>query len=238
VSLCMAGLNSLIGVDMKETIILKPNTWIIILGGDCPLGLARDFLLRSYNDAAGIICADSGANHAYELGITPDLIVGDGDSTRPEVLDYYQKRDVRMISYPIAKNFSDGEGAILEAIGRGAKNLAVFGAFGGRIDFQLGNVFSFVPHLPQLDDVVLYGEDFRAFYICSEATINGKPGDMVSLISLSPTVNNIYIENFIYPLNNDQLPFGSMWGVSNVLNKKEGKVKHSGGVLLAIHYYR
>jgi len=224
---------------MKDSQLdIKPDTWIIILGGDCPSGHARDILLASYTASAGIICADSGANYAYELGIIPYVIVGDGDSVAPEVLAYYQNRQVEMIAYPSAKNFSDGEGAICEAIKRGARNLAVFGAFGGRIDFQLGNVFSFVPYLSQLDDIFLYGEDFRAFYICSEAVIKGKPGDVVSLISLSSVVSNIFIENFVYPLHNDQLNFGSLWGVSNILTKAEGKVKHSGGVLLAIHYER
>lgn len=224
---------------MKDSQLeIKPDTWIIILGGDRPTGLARDFLLASYNAAAGIICADSGANHAYELGITPYIIVGDDDSVAPEVLAYYQKQGVEMIAYPAAKNFSDGEGAICEAIKRGARNLAVFGAFGGRIDFQLGNVFSFVPYLSQIDDISLYGEDFRAFYICSEAVIKGKPGDTVSLISLSSAVSNIFIENFVYPLHNDKLNFGSLWGVSNVLTKEEGRVKHSGGILLAVHYQR
>lgn len=224
---------------MKDSQLdIKPDTWIIILGGDRPAGLAYDVLLASYAAADGIICADSGADHAYRLGIIPHIIVGDCDSAAQEVIAYYQKQHVEMIAYPMAKNFSDGEGAIGEAIKRGAKNLAVFGAFGGRIDFELGNVFSFVPHLAQLDNVFLYGNDFRAFYIRSEAVIKGKPGDVVSLIPLSPSVNNIYIDNFVYPLNNDQLDFGSSWGISNVLTKEEGKVKHSGGILLAIHYGR
>jgi thiamine pyrophosphokinase len=36
-----------------------------------------------------IICADGGANYAHEMGLIPAYIVGDMDSIRPEVKEFF-----------------------------------------------------------------------------------------------------------------------------------------------------
>ena len=51
---------------------------IVIGGGDFTV---TDRLLKKISDTDYIICCDSGYLHALSLGIKPNLIVGDFDST-------------------------------------------------------------------------------------------------------------------------------------------------------------
>lgn len=53
--------------------------------------------IRDYNfyeellkDVDMVICADGGANHAYQMKIKPDLIIGDIDSIKEEILEFYE----------------------------------------------------------------------------------------------------------------------------------------------------
>jgi len=58
-----------------------------------------------------IIAADGGANKCYELGIVPDYIIGDFDSVRGDVLDYFRQQKTRVISAP-SQNTLDFQEAI------------------------------------------------------------------------------------------------------------------------------
>ena len=50
-----------------------------------------------------IICADGGYNHAKNMNIKPDILIGDMDS----VTDFMH--DVEVLKYPTDKDFTDGE---------------------------------------------------------------------------------------------------------------------------------
>ena len=56
----------------------------------------RDYsFCESYMDGAdAVICCDAGMRHAKALGIDPDYIVGDFDSTASEVLEYYKAKNI------------------------------------------------------------------------------------------------------------------------------------------------
>lgn len=63
------------------------------------------FCEKYLQDAGCIICCDGGMHHAKALGITPDYIVGDFDSVRPEVLEEYRNMGIShlSVSYPQKK---------------------------------------------------------------------------------------------------------------------------------------
>ena len=65
---------------------------LILTGGKLSLAFAGSFLKKSKYEK--VIAVDGGLEAAKELGIIPDVIVGDFDTVRPEILSYY-----RNISY-------------------------------------------------------------------------------------------------------------------------------------------
>ena len=81
-----------------------------------------------------IICADGGYVFAERLGIIPDLIVGDFDSSeRPE------NSVIEIIALPVRKDDTDMLYAVKEGIKRGCDEFILCGATGGRLDHTYAN---------------------------------------------------------------------------------------------------
>lgn len=102
---------------------------IIFAGGDIP-----DY---SFVDTAAdfVICADRGVVHAEKLGIIPDIVTGDFDSYTGEVPacgELYR-------AVP-EKDDTDTMLAVKLALERGATDIRLYGATGGRFDHTFANV--------------------------------------------------------------------------------------------------
>ena len=82
-----------------------------------------------------VVAADSGVRHAAPLDVALDLIVGDFDSATTADLASYL--EVPQKHHPVRKNQLDLELALTEATVRGATDLLVVGALGGRLDQTL-----------------------------------------------------------------------------------------------------
>lgn len=89
--------------------------------------------------ADAVICCDAGMRHAKALGIDPDYIVGDFDSTASEVLEYYKAKNIPIRQFPTRKNETDMELGIILALELGATDLVLFGGIGDRFDHTLAN---------------------------------------------------------------------------------------------------
>ncbi|MBQ1501317.1 MAG: hypothetical protein IIZ45_01705, partial [Firmicutes bacterium] len=70
---------------------------VLALAGDPPRGLAAQLAKQCLSGGKKplIVAADGGALHLRELGLTPDAILGDGDSLAPELFPA-----VRRVDYP------------------------------------------------------------------------------------------------------------------------------------------
>lgn len=101
------------------------SRFIILLGGE----LVRTPRLDAQVAGCRVIAADSGIRHAAMLGVTPELWVGDFDSTPRELSELYAALERR--SFSSDKDKTDGELAISAALERGATSLVLAGAFGG-----------------------------------------------------------------------------------------------------------
>ena len=93
-----------------------------------------------------VVCADGGARHLRRLGRLPDLLVGDLDSAQPDDVAWMTRQGVELHQYPVAKDATDSELAVLAALefldkqsDRAAQELVLLGAFGSRPDHVLAN---------------------------------------------------------------------------------------------------
>lgn len=206
---------------------------IIIFGN----GEIKDyqFVKNQINDGEDyIICCDGGVRHAFELGIAPDLILGDLDSANPELLEHYKKLNVTVEKYQAEKDFTDMELCVRRAVGLNAEEICIFGAIGSRLDHTMGNAHALLYALKHKIRAYLADENNKVCIIDKEIILNGKKGDIVSLIPLSSSVTGVKTENLYYPLDFETLEIGTSRGISNIFVSNEAKISIEDGYLFVI----
>jgi len=187
---------------------------------------------------AEIICADSGAGYLHAIGLVPHVIIGDMDSLSPGMLEHFKERGSRIIRFPEGKNETDTQLALEYAFDAVPDEIYVFGAFGTRIDHTLANVSLLALGVKKGIQVKFIDEWCETFVVDRESTIEGEPGQTVSLLPLSDTVTGITIEGFEYPLNDGMMEIGIPYGVSNRLIAARGVISVKSGHLLVIRYFK
>lgn len=195
------------------------QTFVVLLGG------ALQPTPRLAADVAGarVVAADGGMRHARTLGLTPEIWVGDFDSTPPELLAAWP--DIERQPYPAAKNETDGAIAVSVATERGAKNIVLAGALGGeRSDHALMHVLHAVSLEEQGFAIKLTSGEEEAWPLLpGSREIDLPKGSLFSVLGLSPLAG-LDIGNVRYPLTNFSLPFGASRTISNVA---EGTIRLS-----------
>ncbi len=193
--------------------------------------------LQYIKPEAFIICADGGTEFALQLGLTPDLIVGDLDSISVQTLQAVQNKGIEIRRHPQAKDKTDLELALDEAIWRAEKEILVLTAFGGRVDQFLANIFLLVRY--QKKGIRLSIADgkqrIRLMRGPDEMTLTGEDGDIFSFIPLSNKVTGVDLSGMEWSLQDAVLEMGSTRAVSNKLKLAPAKVKIKSGTALIIH---
>lgn len=181
-----------------------------------------------------IICADGGMKHCRKLNVIPHLIVGDFDSTNPIDLVYFEDLNVPIQRFSTHKDETDTELALRYAIEKGAQEVVIWGAIGSRLDHTLGNIHLLYGALKQGVKVTLMNDQNTVTLIKDEIMLNGKEGQLVSLIPFSEQVVGISTTGLAYSLTEDTLFAGSPIGVSNYMTSTKASVKIKQGLLLVI----
>ncbi|MBN1977100.1 MAG: thiamine diphosphokinase [Anaerolineae bacterium] len=206
---------------------------IIFANGELPGPQGIKKLLHSGDrDGVAIIAADGGTHRALAAGVTPDVVIGDLDSLSPETQARVEAAGAQIVRFSPRKDETDLELALLYAARGGATEITILGALGGRLDQTLANVLLLaLPELKGIDARIVEGAQ-EAFLIHGKATIDGAPGDTVSLIPLGGDVEGVTTDGLEWPLDEDALRFGLARGVSNVLITKQARVRVRQGMLL------
>ena len=142
-----------------------------------------EFLRQRIEAAApeAVLCADGGARYAHALGLAPDLIIGDMDSLEDELLRHFEEKGVAVAPYPIRKDETDTQLALIQALAMNPEEILIFGAMGRRLDHTLANLGLLMMGLEKGVPVRLLDEDCEVFVITGAATLNGKKGQTVSI---------------------------------------------------------
>lgn len=184
-----------------------------------------------------MIAADGGGNALYAEGLTPHLVIGDLDSLSDAALAAWRAQGVTIRRFPADKDETDLELALLAAIERGATQIDVLGALGGRWDQGLANVALLAMPEVRGRRVRLLDYDQEAFLVDREAMIAGRIGDTVSLLPLGGDAHGITTQGLQYPLNDATLHFARSRGVSNVLVANPASVRLRVGLLLVVRQF-
>ncbi|MDF2594310.1 MAG: thiamine pyrophosphokinae [Clostridia bacterium] len=181
-----------------------------------------------------IICADNGMKHARYLGIEPDYIVGDFDSTDPKDLAYFKMKNVPVHTLPAMKDETDTEIALDKAIEAGADVIDIYGGVGSRLDHTLANVHLLYKALKQGVRVRLLNACNTVWLVDKWTEITGQAGDIVSLLPFSELVTGISTTDLGYPLKNASFTAGKPYGVSNYMVADKASISVESGVLVVI----
>ena len=182
-----------------------------------------------------IICADGGTHHALALGITPHLVIGDMDSVTKDEVQRLKKADIPIELYPRDKNETDLELALNHALERKPTSMLIIAALGNRLDQTLGNISLLSDsRLATLDCRLDDGVE-EVFFCRDSSRVEGRRGDIVSLIPWNGAVKGISTNGLRWPLNNETLYLDKTRGISNEMLEAVAEVSIEAGLLLIIH---
>ncbi|MDI6637680.1 MAG: thiamine diphosphokinase [Bacillota bacterium] len=207
---------------------------LIIAGGRiADDSAARDTILGG--DWEMVVCVDGGSSHAARLGVRPDVIIGDLDSTQEETVARLRHAGVTFVTHPVEKDKTDLDLALEYVVARGARDITAIGAVGDRLDHTLANVFLTIKAASLGASLLLTDGTSTVSLVQGEATITGELGDWVSLLPVGGSARGVYTEGLKYRLRGGKLRTGETLGMSNELTGPVGKVRVEAGHVILIH---
>lgn len=150
------------------------------------------------------IGVDRGSLLLIEQGICPDLAVGDFDSVSEKELALIYSQSKEVLQAQPEKDDTDLELAVKAVFARYPQaQLTIFGAFGGRLDHTLANIF-----LPSNPEITPYMQQIRLcnaqneLRYCPQGRHEIKPVAGMNYLAFMPADDGrLTIEGAKYPLN-------------------------------------
>jgi thiamine pyrophosphokinase len=208
------------------------RTVLVVAGGDraaTAMAVPQPDLL--------VVAADSGVDFAYEMGWRVDVAIGDFDSITSEGLARATAEGARIERRPAAKDQTDLELALDEALRLGASDMIVLGVGGGRLDHLLANLLVLAaPRFARCRITALDGAA-RVHVVRGQepaTVLLGDVGEVVTLLPVGGDASGISTEGLRYQLRGESLPTGTSRGVSNVIATLPASVQLEAGTLLAV----
>ncbi|HRJ55592.1 MAG TPA: thiamine diphosphokinase [Anaerolineales bacterium] len=180
-----------------------------------------------------ILCADGGTRHALALGLNPNVIVGDMDSL-PENFSP-STFNGKIVLFPKDKNETDLELAINHALTLNPSQILILAALGGRMDQTLANI-ALLSNLQLATCDIRLADGVEEIFFCrDQAKVEGRSGDIVSLIPWQGEVTGVFTENLRWHLHHETLYPEKTRGISNEMTADVATVSIKSGLLLITH---
>ncbi len=201
---------------MEET-IREPKCVIISAGSFTPVDIPL------YEGDYCIAC-DAGFKYAQDLGILPDLIVGDFDSAAemgPEfvngIREIAETDPDRIVKLNVKKDDTDTIKAVKIGLAKGYKKFFLYGATGGRrLDHTLANIQTllFIKHAGGKGYIM---DSDRMLMVAENETIEFNVGNTgyISIFSLSEVSRGVTLKGLMYEIDNGEIRNDFPLGVSN-----------------------
>lgn len=181
-----------------------------------------------------MIAADGGARHAKDLGLIPNLVLGDFDTLTLQELKDWEEQDVNVEKFPPDKDFTDTHLAVLRAVELGYTDLVIIAALGGRLDHTLANIMLLALPQAREHNLIILDEHQEIRLIRDYLIIEGEPGQIISLLPLSDKVSGIITQGLQFQVPQNTFLMGIPNGISNVMTARQATIKIEAGLLLAI----
>ena len=190
--------------------------------------------LRNQIGDSRIIAADGGMAHADALDVMPELWLGDFDSSDDTLVTRYA--DVPRQPHPVAKNATDGELAVDEAIRLGATELLLAGGFGGQADHAFAHLMLLLRLKAQGIKVMLSSGHEEAWPLLDDTVeVDVPPASRLSILPVSD-LERITIEGVRWPLTDRDVVLGSTLTLSNEVEASPARVSVVAGKAIVLAY--
>lgn len=201
------------------------------MNGVCHIVGAGDFFgMDEPKNGDLIIAADGGLKYLEELGIAPDIIVGDFDS-----LGRVPSGD-NVIVLPCEKDETDMSFAASVGLERGYKHFRLYGASGGRYDHTFSNL-ALLASLSKQGAAVTMDAGETSFLMITDGEVRfpSNAAGYVSVFSHGETSTGVNIKNLKYPLYDYTLESTSVIGTSNEFLGVESSISVARGTLVVVY---
>lgn len=213
----------------------EPRCVIISAGSFTPIDIPLE-------EGDYCIACDAGFMYARDLGILPDLIVGDFDSLgelgpdAERTLDEIRESDPdRVIQLEVRKDDTDTMKAVKIALLKGYKKIFLYGALGGgRFDHSFANIQTLL-YIKHNGGTGYIMDRDRMLMIAENETVKFNKGNTgyISVFSLSEKSEGVTLKGLMYTLDNGVLTADFPLGVSNeFIQDEEAELSVERGTLL------
>ncbi len=221
---------------------MKSKTAYIFVNGnleDCK------FLVDIVSDEDLIVASDGGIEMVYRLGMTPDIVVGDFDSTTKlpdEVLKTVPSNHpsevlidgVSYFKYPTDKNFLDSELAIDHAISDEATAIKLVNTIGDELDHLIGTIFILGKAKYTGIDLRIVSAKQEISYQTGTIELRGEVGQKVSFIPINGEVIVKSSAGLKYDPSKHTMSMQDNIGTRNELTSKSAEVVVRSGSFLVV----
>lgn len=197
---------------------------IIIAAGD------RECYIPPFADEDYIIAADGGFKACEELGIKPQLAVGDWDSLKKI------PKDCPVLELPEEKDDTDTLAAVKIGIEKGFDEFHIFFGTGGkRVDHTLANIQCLLFLSKRGKRGYLYFKEsvITAVTNGSVRFMNNVQGDL-AVLAADGTAHGVTEKGLKYSLDNAEMPCDFPFGISNSFTGQESEISVKDGSLYII----
>ncbi len=201
------------------------SEYVIISSG--PVNNAK-YISRE-SKGAFVICTDGGIYNAARAGVSPNLVIGDFDSSDAK------DASGEMITLPCEKDVTDTHAAVLHALSMGAEKIALLGATNGRADHYFANVAM----LELINEAGAVGrivdeQNVILLHPTGACKISENRYKYISVVALDEAVGPVTITGMKYPLSGRMLSRKNPIAISNEKTGDEGVIEIAQGRALVI----
>lgn len=196
------------------------------------VGAGKGFIPFEKQKEDLIISADGGYLALREMGIVPDVHLGDFDSLDQSV---ELPEGIAILRHPIRKDDTDTALAIRYGMEKGYTEFVILGGTGGRSDHTFANYQLLLGARKQGIHITLVGEnDYAECLFEEEHTLYGECGKLFSVFAFGQDAHGVDILGASYELIDGTLTTDNPLGVSNAFVGTPVRIVVRQGALLII----
>ena len=199
----------------------------------CAIVGAGEFAAARFNKGSYdfIIAADGGYEALLQIGVTPDVLIGDMDS-----LSVHLPSAVKTVRHPVKKDKTDMQLALEYAEKLGYTDFDIYGGTGGRQDHTFANYcLQYGAKLRGLNTKLISRDCYSLMVKDETVQLCGRVGAGASVFAFGDGAT-VSIRGLLYEGESIRLTPDFALGVSNSFKEEQAELNVLGAVLVIIEF--